>query len=89
MVLLLAALCVACSIAAHWYIRSFALAVIASTVTVVGLLQLVAYLYLGYVDAWADIAAVTTGLIALACSVVIGTIVRIGRAKWSQDRNAA
>jgi hypothetical protein len=34
-------------------------------------LQVIAYAYLGYVDAWADIAFVTSWLIALVCSVAI------------------
>jgi len=38
------------------------------------ILQIVAYLYLGYVDAWADIAFVTSWLIALACSVAISLL---------------
>jgi hypothetical protein len=38
------------------------------------ILQIVAYLYLGYVDAWADIAFVTSWLIALACSVAMSLV---------------
>ena len=35
------------------------------------ILQIVAYLYLGYVDAWAEIAFVTSWLISLACSIAV------------------
>jgi hypothetical protein len=37
-------------------------------------LQIVAYLYLGYVDVWAEIAFITSWLIALACSVAVALL---------------
>ena len=43
------------------------------------ILQMVAFLYLGYFDAWADIAFLTSWLIALACSVAISLLVSIWR----------
>ena len=43
------------------------------------ILQLVAFLYLGYFDAWAGIAFLTSWLIALACSVAISLLVSIWR----------
>jgi len=45
-------------------------ALVAPTISAV-ILQLVALLYLGYVDAWADIAFVTSWLIALVCTLAI------------------
>lgn len=47
-------------------------------------LQIAAYLYLGYVDAWADIAFVTSWLIALACAVITYLLLLI----WKGIRNA-
>ena len=53
------------------YWRGFVRGMLLSPMISAIILQIVAYLYLGYVDAWADIAFVTTWLIALACTLAV------------------
>jgi hypothetical protein len=55
------------------------LALLAPTLAAIAL-QIIVYLYLGYVDAWADIAFITTWLIALACT----TAVYVLRLMWNR-----
>jgi hypothetical protein len=52
------------------FLRGVVWMALLSATTSAIVLQIVGYLYLGYVDAWADIAFVTSWLIALGCAVV-------------------
>lgn len=56
------------------YVRGFVRGLLLSPTISVIILQVGAYLYLGYVDAWADIAFVTTWLIALACTLAVNLL---------------
>lgn len=64
------------------YIRGVVLGTLLSPTISALILQIVAYLHLGYVDAWAEIAFVTSWLIALACTLVIRILARL----WSTLR---
>ena len=57
------------------YVRGFVRGMLLSPTISAVILQIVAYFYLGYVDAWADIAFVTTWLIALGCTLAVNFLV--------------
>jgi hypothetical protein len=56
------------------YIRGFVRRMLLSPTISATILQIVAYFYLGYVDGWADIAFVTTWLIALGCTLAVNLL---------------
>ena len=65
-------------------IRGFAwTAVLLSPTLSAIILQIIGYLYLGYFDAWADIAFVTSWLIALGCAVAMYLVGGL----WMRVRN--
>lgn len=74
--LVFAAICVACSIAAHMLVRTFWIASALSVVTAVPLFQFAAYLHIGFLDPFWPIAVVTTGVVSLAATVAIGAAIR-------------
>jgi hypothetical protein len=74
--LVLGGFCLICSIVAHWFIGSYWVATVISVIAIVVLFQAVAYLQLGYLDAFWIVAAVTTSGIALVASAIIGAVVR-------------
>lgn len=61
------------------------LALLAPTVAA-ALLQLMFYLHLGYVDAWADVAFVTTWLIAFACTTAVYFLQRLWH-RWPKGHH--
>ena len=65
------ALCIIVALVVQRYVRGFVPGILLSPTISAIILQIVAYLHLGYVDAWADIALVTTWLIALACTLAV------------------
>jgi hypothetical protein len=74
--LVLGGICLICSIVVHWFIGSFWVATLISVIAIVVLFQVVAYLQLGYLDAFSIIAVVTTSGVALVASAIIGAVVR-------------
>lgn len=74
--LVLAAICVVCSIVAHIVVRTFWLATVLTVITAVPLFQFAAYLHKGFLDPFWPIAVLTTSFISFAASVVIGAVIR-------------
>ena len=65
------------------FIRGLAwMALLSATLSAI-ILQIIAYLHLGYFDAWADIAFVTSWLIALGCTIGIYLVGFL----WKRVRN--
>ena len=56
------------------YVRGLVAGILLSPTIAAVILQIVAFLYLGRIDAWADIAFLTTWLIAFACAFVVNVL---------------
>lgn len=79
------AICVICSIAAHFLVRTFWLATVLTPIAAVPLFQLAAYLHIGFLDPFWPVAVVTTSFVSLVASVVIGAVIRkVRRVSLSQ-----
>lgn len=76
------ALSIAVAFVVQRYVRGFIRGLLLSPTISAIILQIVAYLHLGYVDGWADIAFVTTWLIALACTLAVNFLAWL----WSRLR---
>jgi hypothetical protein len=74
--IVLGAICFACSITAHLLVPSFWLAVVVTMVASVSLFQFAAYLHIGFLDPFWPIAVVTTSVFSFMASVGIGAVVR-------------
>lgn len=84
--LLLAAICAVCSVAAHVLVRSFVAAELAAVVSTVVLFQLAAYLHVGYLDPFWEVAVVTSTLVAVVVSAFIGIAVRSVQERASREK---
>ncbi|WP_171088917.1 hypothetical protein [Usitatibacter rugosus] len=63
----------------HRFVAGFGSAVLGATITTVVLFQAAAYVEAGHLDAFAGIAAVTTAVVAVVISIVIGLPFRARR----------
>ena len=77
--LLLGALAIASAIGWHLYITRFITAIFASVFTTVVLLQIINFIYLGYVEPFFLIAMLTSGVIAAFISSIIGLVFMLKR----------
>jgi hypothetical protein len=77
--LVLAAICIACSIVTHMLVRSFWLACALTVISAVPSFQLATFLHSGFLDPFWPIAVVATSFICLVASAVIGAVIRRAR----------
>ncbi len=77
-----------CAAVWHGFVKRYLAALIGATITTVIVFQVVNFLHLGYLDPFAAIAMVVSGLIALAISAVIGLPFRLLRQKPSNGPNS-
>ncbi len=82
-----AAIAILSAILWHRFIRIFALATTGATVTAVVAFQYAAYLHLGYMDKFWIIAVITTSVMALVLSIVIGLPFQKYRKAGSNERH--
>lgn len=71
-ILIFGVVSVICSLLSHYAIRAYVFASIIAAIFTAVALQVVFYFELGYVDAFFQIAMVTSGLMAFVVALIIG-----------------
>jgi hypothetical protein len=83
------AISIASALGWHRLVHSYSSAVLGATITTVLLFQLAVFLQLGYLDAFAPIAALVTAVAAAAVSAILGLPFRTRRKAINRERGAA
>ena len=69
---ILGAMAISFSLAWHWFVKNYNSAVIGATVTTVIMFQVVAAIYVGYVDPFIIIAMIVSGAITVIVAAIVG-----------------
>ncbi|MBH2044056.1 MAG: hypothetical protein I8H87_11135 [Comamonadaceae bacterium] len=72
----------------HHYVSRYLAAALGATGTTVVLFQAVAFLQLGHLDPFFPIAVITSSLVALPLSLLVGLPIRVRRRRTAIDPNA-
>jgi len=88
-IVIFVAICASSALIVHWRMEYYWAATILSALLSVILFQVVAYLYLGYLETFFLIAVVTSGAAALVISVIVGVFFKVIRDKSANDQSKA
>ena len=85
-VVIFGAICVSSAFVVHWHLRSYWAATILSALLSVVLVQVVAYIDLGYLDPFFLMAVATSSVAAFVISSIVGAFFKVNRNKSASEQ---